>query len=100
MDNTILPLALAMASFVLTHFLMSGPLRRPLVSALGAQWFLLFYSLVSLGTFAWGAVAYDRASATAPLWNGMHPFAWVIGSILTIIALALIIPSFARNPAL
>ena len=100
MDSTIIHLAIAMASFVISHFLMSGPLRRPLISALGAQPFLLCYSVVSLGTFAWAAVAYDRAAVTAPLWSGMHPLAWIAGSILTIVALALILPSFVRNPAL
>lgn len=99
-DSSIIHLAIAMAVFVLSHFLMSGPLRQRLVSALGAQAFLLVYSLVSLCAFAWAAVAFDRAADTTPLWNGMHPLAWTIGSALTIAAVALIIPSFARNPAL
>ena len=99
-DNSIVHLAIAMASFVLSHFLMSGPFRKPLMSALGAQAFLLVYSLVSLCTFGWGAVAFDMATHTPPLWNGMHPLAWTIGSLLTIAAIALILPSFARNPAL
>ena len=99
-DSSITHLAIAMASFVLSHFWMSGPFRQRLVSAFGAQSFLLFYSLVSLCTFAWGAVAFDKASDTTPLWNGMHPLAWTIGSLLTIAAIALILPSFARNPAL
>jgi len=99
-DKTLLHLAIAMASFVLSHFLMSGISRRPLISTLGQQSFLLFYSLVSLCTFAWAVVAFDRASATTPLWDGTHPVPWLMGSILTIVAVALILPSFARNPAL
>lgn len=99
-DITIVHLAIAMASFVFAHFVMSGPLRRLLVKVLGAQSFLLVYSLISLGTFAWGVIAFDRAASTTPLWNGSHPFAWAIGSILTIVALALILPSFVQNPAL
>lgn len=99
-DGTIIHLAIAMASFVLTHFVMSGPLRRSLIAAWGTQSFLLAYSAVSLCTFAWAAVAFGRAAATAPLWDGMHVLPWASGSILTIIALALILPSFTRNPAL
>jgi uncharacterized membrane protein len=99
-DSTIIHLSIAMASFVLTHFLMSGPFRQPLIRTLGTQTFLIFYSLISLVTFSWATVSFGRADHTAPLWNGMHPFIWTIGSILTVVALALILPSFAGNPAL
>ncbi|WP_054109263.1 NnrU family protein [Novosphingobium sp. AAP83] len=99
-DSSIMHLVIAMASFVLSHFLMSGPFRQRLISACGAKSFLLVYSVVSLCAFGWAAVAFDRAAHTTPLWNGMHPLAWTIGSLLTITATALILPSFARNPAL
>lgn len=99
-DTTLLYLAIAMASFVLSHFLMSGVFRKSLISALGEQGFLLSYSAVAICTLAWAAIAFDRASATEPLWDGMHPLAWLIGSVLTIVALALLLPSFGRNPAL
>lgn len=93
-------LALAMTAFAVTHFVMSGFLRRSLLVALGRQFFLLLYSLVSLCLFSWGVVAFDRAPATVALWDGTHPVAWIAGSILSIAALALFLPSFMRNPAL
>lgn len=99
-DNTHIHLTIAMASFVLSHFLMSGPLRRTLVSAMREQGFALFYSMVSLCTFAWSIVAFDRALSTTPLWDGTHPVPWLLGSVLTIVSLALLLPSFVRNPAL
>lgn len=99
-DGNTINLALAMSSFALAHFSMSGVLRRKLISTLGTQPFLLAYSLVSLCLFAWAVVAFDRAPATAALWDGAHPVAWAAGSLLSILALGLLLPSFARNPAL
>lgn len=99
-DNSIVHQAGATASFVLSHFFMSGPLRSRLVSASGVQSFLMVYSLTALCTLAWTVVAFDRAVSTTPLWDGTHPILWAISSILTIIAVALILPSFMRNPAL
>lgn len=100
MDAGMVHLIAATAAFVATHFLMSGPLRRPLVSMIGEQGFLLAYSLVSISTLAWAIVVFDRTGAEWSAWNGMAPVPWAIASLLTLTALALLIPSFARNPAL
>ncbi len=100
MDTALVHLIIAAGSFVGTHFAMSGPLRRPLHSALGEQGFLITYSIVSIATLAWAAVAFDRAPATGAAWDGMRPLPWIIGSLLTIAALAFLLPSFRRNPAL
>lgn len=99
-DMNTLNLALAMMCFALAHFAMSGFLRKSLLNALGRQLFLLIYSLVSLCLFAWGVVAFDRAPTGVALWDGSHPVAWVAGSVLSIAALALFLPSFLGNPAL
>lgn len=100
MDADLIHLVIATAAFVFTHFAMSGPLRQPLVSRLGAQGFLLLYSLVSIGTLAWSVVVFDRTDADWQAWNGMAPVPWALASLLTLTGLALLIPSFARNPAL
>ncbi len=100
MDAELTHLVVATTVFVATHFLMSGPLRQPLISRMGAQAFLLVYSLVSIGTFAWTIVVFDRTDDDWQAWNGMAPLPWAIASLLTLTALALLIPSFARNPAL
>ena len=59
-------LALASLAFVGTHFIMSHPLRAPLVGRLGEKGFAGFYSLVSLLTFGWMIWAYPEATAEAP----------------------------------
>lgn len=100
MDASLFHLLVATVIFVASHFVMSGPLRAVLVAKLGRNSFLMFYSFVSIGTLAWTIIAFDRSSRAYALWNGMHPLPWTIASVLTIVALALAIPSFVRNPAL
>ncbi len=100
MDTGLVRLIAAAGCFVVSHFVMSGPLRPVMVSALREQGFLLVYSLISFGTLGWAIVAFDRAPVTDAAWDGMHPVAWIIGSLLTVVSLALLLPSFKRNPAL
>ncbi|MBB4614647.1 NnrU family protein [Novosphingobium taihuense] len=100
MSAGLIHLILATVAFVVTHFLMSGPLRRPLVRMLGEQGFLLAYSLVSISTLAWVIVVFDRTDSDWAAWNGTAPLTWAIASLLTLIGLALLIPSFVHNPAL
>jgi uncharacterized membrane protein len=100
MDASLVHLAVATIMFVVSHFVMSGPLRAALIAKMGTQPFLLLYSFVSIGTLAWAIIVFDRADANEALWNGMHPLPWLLASVLTIVALALLLPSFVRNPAL
>lgn len=100
MDAGLLNLVVATVAFVATHFIMSGPLRPVLASRFGAQGFLLLYSLISIATFAWAVIAFDRVDSDFTLWNGMETIPWALASLLTITALVLLIPSFVRNPAL
>lgn len=100
MDTGLVQLIVAAGCFVVTHFAMSGPLRARMVCAWREQGFLTVYSLVSIVTLGWTIVAFDRAPVTGAAWDGMQPVAWILGSILTIASLALLLPSFKRNPAL
>lgn len=100
MDAGLLNLVVATVAFVATHFIMSGPIRPVLASTFGAQGFLLFYSLISVATFAWAVIAFDRVDSDLALWNGVATVPWALASLLTITALVLLIPSFVRNPAL
>lgn len=90
---------LACIAFVGTHFLLSHPLRSPLVRALGERGFLSVYSLVAFATLGWIAHAY-RAAPPAPLWWEQTDTIWVVGSILTLVAAILLMGSLIRNPAL
>lgn len=90
----------AMAAFVGTHFVLSHPLRAPLVRRIGLNGFLALYSLVALGTFTWVILAFHRTPVGEPLWDGMAVLPWTVSSLLTLVALALFMASLAGNPAL
>ena len=100
MDRTLTWLVLACAAFVGTHFVLSGFLRRPLVRAMGERAYLGIYSLIAFATIGWLAAAFHATPVGQPLWNGWAGVPWVIASLLTIIAMALVAGSLNRNPAL
>lgn len=89
----------ASLSFVGTHFLMSHPLRAPLVQRLGANGFMLAYSAVSLVTFGWMIVEFGRAPKADGFW-GVGDGIWAAASVLSLIAAVLLSGSFVRNPSL
>lgn len=92
-------LVLAVAAFVGTHFLLSHPLRAPLVAKLGSAAFQGLYSVVSLATFYWVYVAFSTAPRGADRWmvSDTH---WMIGSVLMLVGAILFAGSFVGNPAL
>ena len=92
-------LALAAAAFVGTHFLMSHPLRSPMVSRLGERGFQGLYSLISLLTLGWMILVYWRLGDQAPLWTASEPV-WVVANLAMWFASILLAGSFAGNPAL
>lgn len=92
-------LALALAAFVGTHFLMSHPLRAPMAKALGAMGFQIVYSLISIGTFAWAVMAFGRAPTTEPFWP-VGDLVWWAATVLMLIGSILFAGSLFGNPAL
>jgi uncharacterized membrane protein len=89
----------AAVAFVGTHFLLSHPLRAPIVNAVGGAAFLGIYSVVAIVTFAWMVVAYRAAPAGAPLWpvgDGL----WAVATVVMLLASVLLMGSLVRNPAL
>jgi len=91
--------AAAAAAFVGSHFLLSHPLRAPLVRAIGERPFQGVYSLVALVTFVWMVRAYGRAPLSAPLWS-VGEGLWAIVTVVMLIASILFMGSLIRNPAL
>ena len=93
-------LALASLAFVGTHFLMSHPLRRSMISALGEKGFAGVYSLVSIATFAWMIKAYGPATDEAPqlLWDAGR-IGFGVATILMWLGSVLFVGSLRRNPA-
>ena len=91
--------AAAAGAFVGTHFLLSHPLRRPLVKALGETGFLVLYSAVAaitLGTVSW---AYRNAQASTALWL-VGDALWAGVTVAMLVASVLLLGSLVRNPAL
>ena len=96
--NGLGPVLAAAIAFVGTHFLLSHPLRAPIVAKLGEGPFLGLYSLVALATIVWLALAYRAAPDTAPLWpvgDGL----WAVATIGMLLAAMLLLGSLVANPA-
>ncbi len=91
--------AVAAGSFVGTHFLLSHPLRAPLLKALGNGGFMVVYSLVAVATIGWMAHAYKSAPATAPLWE-VGDGLWALATLVMLVASILLMGSLIGNPAL
>ena len=101
MDDALFNLVAACLAFVGTHFAMSHPLRAGMVGVFGEKGFQGVYSLVSLATFAWMALAFRAAPAHTPLWTGFDDISWGIGSLVALVAMVLFAGSLmVRNPAL
>lgn len=91
--------AAAAVAFVGTHFLLSHPLRSPLVKAVGANGFMGIYALVAFATLGWLAHAYRAAPATAPLW-AVGEGIWGPVTLVMLLASVLLMGSLLGNPAL
>jgi uncharacterized membrane protein len=92
-------LVLALAAFVGTHFLMSHPLRAPMVARLGTATFQIVYSLVSFATLGWTAYAFREAPLGMPLWDAGEGIN-IVATAIMFVASVLLAGSFVGNPAL
>lgn len=98
MDRALLELVLANIAFVGSHFVMSHPLRAPMVKALGETGFQIAYSLVSIGTLAWVYFAFiDAPPADLP---GSGSAGWIVATLITLPAMVLFAGSLFGNPAM
>ena len=94
-----LHLTIALVAFVGTHFLMSHPLRSPMVAQFGAAAFQIVYSLVSFATLGGAIYAFREAPLGAPLWvagDGLN----ILATAIMFVASVLLAGSFIGNPAL
>ena len=92
-------LAVAAAAFVGSHFLLSHPLRAPIVKMLRTGGFTIVYALVAFATLGWMANAYKAAPATPPLWE-VGTGIWIVVTIVMLLASLLLMGSLIGNPAL
>ncbi len=89
----------ASLAFVGTHFLLSHPLRAPIVQAVGEKGFLGIYSLVAFATLGWMIVAYRSDIETNMMWpvgDGL----WAVATVSMAFAAILLMGSLIGNPAM
>ncbi|GAA0294229.1 NnrU family protein [Sphingomonas oligophenolica] len=98
MGETGMVLAAAIA-FLGTHFLLSHPLRAPIVGRIGEGAFLGLYSLVAAVTLGWLAIAYRAVGPEQPLWP-VDDDLWTIATVMMLAASMLLMGSLLGNPAL
>ena len=92
-------LTLSAIAFVGTHFLLSHPLRAPIVRAVGTGPFQGIYSLVAILTFGAMIYYYGVIGREPPLWVAGDAL-WIVASLLMWLGSILFLGSFVRNPAL
>lgn len=86
-------------SFVGTHFVLSHPLRRLLVGAMGENAFTALYSIIALATLGATIWAYWVAPITEPLWD-VGDGLWGLSTVAMLLASVLLLGSLVRNPGL
>lgn len=88
----------ASVTFVGLHFLLSHPLRRPVVDTIGLRGFFAVYVLSALASFAWMGFAF-AAMPTEPLWWDIGDIGWGIATFVMWIGAVLFTGSLFGNPA-
>ena len=86
-------------AFVGTHFLLSHPLRAPLVRAMRERPFRGLYTLVAFITLGAMIYFYRVIGREPPLWDAGSA-GWIAGTLLMWLASILLVGSFFGNPAL
>lgn len=92
-------LVFAVAAFVGTHFLLSHPLRAPIVGRLGERGFMGVYSLVAFATLGWVYLAWQGVPPQDPLWP-VGDALWAVATAIMLVASILLVGSLIGNPAL
>jgi uncharacterized membrane protein len=87
------------ALFVGSHFLLSHPLRAPLVGRIADRGFQIVYSVVAIATFIMMVRAFQGMPAELPLWD-VSDGLWAISTVVVLIASILFVGSLIGNPAL
>jgi len=86
--------------FVGGHFLLSSaPIRAPLHKWLGAQGFLVVYSLAVTGALLWMAAAYGEAPFR-PLWSPPPVLHWVPAVLMPLASILVVAGVTTRSPTM
>lgn len=100
MDPALASLIAACTTFVGSHFVLSHPLRAPLIRFTGEKGFPALYSLVAFASFGWVVMAFRAVPAGTPLWDGMADAPWIAATLVMLVASVLLVGSFKGNPAM
>jgi uncharacterized membrane protein len=92
-------LFLSCIAFVGLHFLLSHPLRAPLVRKFGARGFQGLYSVQSLLLFGLMIYFYRVIGREPRVWD-LGEWVWPVGALLMWLGSILFVGSFLGNPAL
>ena len=92
-------LFLSSIAFVGLHFLLSHPLRAPLVGRLGEKGFQGLYSVQSLLTFGLMIYLYRAIGREPPVWTAGE-WVWAVAALVMWLGAILFVGSFLGNPAL
>lgn len=92
-------LFLSAIAFVGLHFLLSHPLRAPLVGRLGEKGFQGLYSIQALLTFGLMIYFYRAIGREPPVW-ALGEWIWPVASLVMWLGAILFVGSFLGNPAL
>ncbi len=92
-------LTLSALLFVGLHFLLSHPLRAPLVRAVGERPFSGIYSLIAILTFGAMIYFYGAIGDEPQLWV-VSDAMWIAATLLMWLGSILFVGSFVGNPAL
>ena len=92
-------LFLSAIAFVGLHFLLSHPLRAPLVGKLGEKGFQGLYSVQSLLTFGLMIYFYRAIGREMPAWTAGE-WVWAVAALVMWLGAILFVGSFLGNPAL
>ena len=85
-------------AFVGLHFLLSHPLRKPVVHAVGERAFQIVYSIIAIVTFGAMIYYYGRIGREPQLWVAGDAL-WLLATLLMWIGSVLFVGSFVGNPA-
>ena len=92
-------LFLSSVAFVGLHFLLSHPLRAPLVAKMGEKAFQGLYSVISLLTFGLMIYFYRIIGPEPPVWT-VGEWVWVVAALVMWLGSILFVGSFLGNPSL
>lgn len=97
--SPIAQLEFAAIAFVASHFLLSHPLRKPVVGAIGEKGFLGVYSLIAFATLGWMIWAAMQVPAETPKWEAGTAL-WIVATLMVWLGSILFAGSHKNNPAL